>query len=242
MPRVNEPRNGPAPGTRVRPPQRPLRLGEVFEATTQIYRDRIAAALGLGVFVVAAFVLGLITGHQVPFLAVYSLTFTAAYALAARLAHGDGFTAAWAQIAARLPTLLLLTVVVSVPFAISRIDPILVLFAVAWLALTGFSIPIAMLEEAPAENWFARVGYALQGSVALARREYLHALGVVAALALVYVLLGAVLAAALIGFAENGNLVATLLVQAVLAPFFYLGLVVLYFEQKARALSSRGST
>jgi hypothetical protein len=239
---VNEPRNGPEPGTNIRPPQRPLRLGEVFEATTQIYRDRIAAALGLGVFVGAAFFLGLITGHPVPFLAVFSLTFTAAYALAARLAFGDAFTTAWAQVAARIPTLLLLTVVVSVPFAISRFDPILVLFAVAWLAVTGFAIPVAMLEEPPDAGWFARVGHALQRSVALARAEYFHALGVVAALALVYILVGALLAGALVGFAENGGLAATLLVQAVLAPFFFLGLVVLYFEQKARALSSRGST
>jgi hypothetical protein len=239
---VNQPQNGPEPGRGARPPERPLRLGELFEATVQIYRARVAAALGLGVFVAAAFFIGLLTGHPVPFLAIFSVTFTGAYALAARLARGDAFTSAWTQIGARVPTLLLLTVVVSVPFAISRFDPILLLFAVAWLAATGFAIPVAMLEEPPDRNWFARVGFALHRSIALARTEYFHSLGVVAALALVYILLGALLAGALVGFAENGRIAATLLVQAVLAPFFFLGLAVLYFEQKARALSSRGST
>ena len=41
------------------------------------------------------------------------------------------------------------------------------------------------------------------------------------------------------GFADNGGLAATTLVQIVLAPFFFLGLSVLYFEQKARALYPR---
>src|SRR5918992_969477 len=54
----------------------------------------------------------------------------------------------------------------------------------------------------------------------------------------VLLLLGRVLGAALVGFAENGGFVAFLIVQALLGPFFFLGLSVLYFEQTARALSS----
>jgi hypothetical protein len=36
--------------------------------------------------------------------------------------------------------------------------------------------------------------------------------------------------------------VAVLLAQIVLAPLFFLGLSILYFEQKARAVSSRPRT
>ena len=61
-----------------------------------------------------------------------------------------------------------------------------------------------------------------------------------AALVLVYVVLGNYLALALVGIADNGAVAAFLLVQVVLAPFFFIGLAVLYFEQRARALSSRG--
>ncbi len=56
---------------------------------------------------------------------------------------------------------------------------------------------------------------------------------------LVYVLVGTILTTALVGFAESGAIAAMALVQAVLAPFFFIGLSVLYFEQRARAVSSR---
>jgi hypothetical protein len=103
-----------------------------------------------------------------------------------------------------------------------------------------FSIPVAMLEQGPeARSWFERISFALSRSVSLARAEYLHAVGIAAALVLLYVVLGIVLAAALVGFAENGREVAVAIAQVILAPVFFLGLSVLYFEQKVRALSSR---
>jgi hypothetical protein len=56
---------------------------------------------------------------------------------------------------------------------------------------------------------------------------------------IVYIGLGIVLAATLVGFADNGRAVAVAIAQVILAPLFFLGLSVLYFEQKVRALSSR---
>jgi hypothetical protein len=47
-----------------------------------------------------------------------------------------------------------------------------------------------------------------------------------------------VLAGTLIGFAENGRVVAAAIAQVVLAPVFYLGLSVLYFEQRVREVAS----
>jgi hypothetical protein len=41
-----------------------------------------------------------------------------------------------------------------------------------------------------------------------------------------------------VGFADNGQVIATALVQVVLAPFFFIGLSVLYYEQQARAAVS----
>jgi hypothetical protein len=63
---------------------------------------------------------------------------------------------------------------------------------------------------------------------------------VIAALVILYLFLSAILFGALRGFAEQAEVAAAAIAQAVLAPFFFLGLAVLYFEQRARALSSRG--
>jgi hypothetical protein len=123
--------------------------------------------------------------------------------------------------------------VIAIPFLF------LLVVGALWIALMGFAIPVAMLERDPeVKNTFDRIAYSLLRSIRLARAEYLHALGVIAALLIIYLLLGIVLAQALVGFAENGEVIAAAIVQVVLAPFFFLGLSVLYFEQRARAAVS----
>ena len=133
----------------------------------------------------------------------------------------------------------MLAVVVAVPFALAVTQLFLLLLAVAWLGLMGFSIPVAMLERDPeATSWFDGVAFTLSRSVSLARAEYLHAVGIAAALVLLYIVLGIVLATALVGFADNGREIAIAITQVLLAPLFFLGLSVLYFEQKVRARAS----
>ena len=168
-----------------------------------------------------------------------AVAFTATFGAAARLVSGDAFGEAWAQVGVRLPVLLVLTVVVAVPFAIAVGYLFLLLLAVLWIALAGFSIPVAMLErDVTATSVFDRIAFALYRSLRLARAEYLHAAGVAAALVILYLLLGNLIGAALVGFADNGRLVAGALVQLVLAPLFFLGLSVLYYEQRARTAVS----
>jgi len=220
------------------PPDRPLSLGELLAETTRVYGERLGASFGLGGFVASALLLARWSPELLQVL-ILALAFTGAFGAAARLVSGDHFVEAWAQVGVRLPVLLVLTFVVSVPFVLGRIDPILLLFAVAWLAFSGFSIPAVMIERDPeAPGPLGRLANALSRSVRLARVEYLHALGVTAALVIVYLLLGPLLREALRGFADNTRLVAALLVEVVLAPFFFLGLSVLYFEQRARAAVS----
>jgi hypothetical protein len=218
--------------------ERPLRLGEVLAETVRLYGERFWAAVGLGVPVAAAFAVTL-WAHPAVDVVVLAFVFTIAYAAAARVAAGDGVAEAWAQAMVRLPTLLVLMLVVAVPFVLAVGQLYLLVVAVAWLGVTGFAIPVAMLERDPeAKDWFARLGYALYRSFALGRAEYLHAVGIAAALVITYVLLYGVLVAALVGFGENGREAAGVIATGVLSPFFFLGLSVLYFEQKARALSS----
>jgi hypothetical protein len=218
---------------------RPLGLSELLAETIRLYGHRFGAAIGIGLPSGAAFLATLVTPTALD-VAILALAFTLSYAAAARVTAGDPLTEAFAQTGLRVSVLLVLALVVAVPFVLAVTQLFLVVLGVAWLGLTCFSIPVAMLEQDPeARNWFERIGFALSRSVALARAEYLHAVGITAALVLLYVVLGIVLAAALVGFAENGREIAVAIAQVVLAPVFFLGLSVLYFEQKVRALSSR---
>ena len=170
---------------------------------------------------------------------VIALAFTAIYGAAARLVSGDTFAEAWAQVGLRAPTLLVLTFVVAVPAVIALAYLFLLVVGALWLALMGFSIPVAMLVRDPSvKNSLDRIAFSLLRSIHLARAEYLHALGVIAALVILYLLLGVVLGIALVGFADNGRVIAAALVQVILAPFFFIGLSLLYFEQRARAAVS----
>jgi len=221
----------------VAPVERPLALGELLAETVRFYGERFWAALGIGAALVLAIALA-IRAPAVADLAVVALALTGCYAASARVVSGDAFREAWAQVLVRLPVLVVLTAVVSVPLVLALTDWLVLFFAAAWLAIAGFSIPVAMVEQHDA-NVLHRLGYALRRSLTLARTEFLHAFGVAAALTIIYVFFGRLLAAALGGFADNPGAAAFLLVQLVLAPFFFIGLSVLYFEQRARAVSSR---
>ena len=218
---------------------RPLGLGELLAETIRLYSSRFWAALALGAVVAGTFLVVGVTPWGVDAL-LLSLSLTCSLGAAARIATGDSVGEAWAQVAVRLPILLLLTVVVSLPFVLSVLSYLeLVLFGAAWIGLTGFAIPVCMLEsEAAAGDRFRRLAYVLDRTIALARAELVHAIGVAAALILVYVLAVFALAVALGGVAETTGPPAALLIHLVVAPLFLLGLTVLYFEQKARAVSS----
>jgi hypothetical protein len=222
------------------PVERPLTLGELLAETIRIYGERLWAALGLGAVYTGA-VLGSALVHVVLYFAVASLMVVATYGAAARLVLGDTLREAWGQVAVRLPVVLVLALVVGLPFVLASSYLLLVLLAALWIAFTGFSVPVAVTERnAASSGWVSGVSYALVRTIALARAEYLHAAGVAAALLLANLLIANVLGSALVGFADLTRLVAGLVAQLVLAPFFYLGLSVLYFEQRARAaLSSR---
>ena len=216
---------------------RPLGLGEVLAETVELYGRRIWALVGTGAVLAASIVAASVVPIGID-LVLVALGLVGCYAAAARIAAGDSFAEAWSQVIVRLPVLLVLGLVVAIPLALALADIILILLVVAWIAFAGFSVPVAMLEREERGTWYGEIGHALFRAMTLARAEYLHALGVAAVLAIVWLLLGRVLGAALVGFAENGGFVAFLIVQALLGPFFFLGLSVLYFEQTARALSS----
>ena len=222
------------------PPERPLKLGEILAETVRIYGNRIRAAIGLGLVYAGGLLLAAIV-HVAVYYLVTAIMFTMASGVAVRLVAGDTFTEAWAQVLVRFPVILLLAAVVGLPFALAGYLSLLFILVAFWLGLTVFAVPAAMVEQTRASGGtYQVVTYALERTLALAKVDYLHATGVVAALLIVNVLFGVLLAGLLIGFADNATLIAIAIVQVVLAPFFFIGLSVLYFEQRARAAVSSG--
>jgi hypothetical protein len=222
----------------VSPPEHPLKLGELLAETVRIYGDRLRAAFGLGL-VYAGTLLAAAIVHVSLYYVVTALMFTMASGVAVRLVAGDTFREAWAQVFVRFPVVLLLAAVVGLPFALAGYLSVLFILIAFWLGLTAFAVPAAMVEQARGSaGAFQTAAYALERTIVLSRLDYLHATGVVAALLIVNFVFGILLSNLLVGLADNGEIIALAIVQVVLAPFFFLGLSVLYFEQRARAAVS----
>ena len=107
-----------------------------------------------------------------------------------------------------------------------------VLPALAWLALFGLAVPVAIGE---------RLGFraTLVRGRRLATADYVHALGSLCTLVIVVALSSGVLSALLHGQGESTRRVASFLADLVLSPLLYLGGALLYFDQAARAGSPR---
>jgi hypothetical protein len=115
--------------------------------------------------------------------------------------------------------------IVFVPF------PALVLLyilpAIAWLALVGLAVPAAVLEGTGVLDSLRR-GYRL------GRADYVHSLGTMAALGIVFYLSTRVLALALNAGSGQAAEIARPLAEGVLWPVVVLGASLLYFDQAAR--------
>jgi hypothetical protein len=197
----------------------------------------------VGTLQAGAFLIAFVVPWYVQLVAL-SLAFVVSFAIIARLAVGDPFGAAAVDTLRSLPLLLLLALVVAAPFYAGGIFIEFLIISIIWLGVAGFAVPAAMLEDrtSGARGWqlTRRLGRTAKRTLELASANYLHAIGVTLVLVLVYVLVGNLLVAALFGFADQGRVAAPAIVQVVLAPFFFLGLTVLYFEQRARLAERRG--
>ena len=101
----------------------------------------------------------------------------------------------------------------------------------AWLALVGLVVPVVMIEDAPARK-------ALRRAVELCRADYIHALGSLATLVIVFVLSRVMLAFLLREQADNTVRAAVFVADLVISPLLFLGAALLYFDQAARVGSS----
>jgi hypothetical protein len=147
--------------------------------------------------------------------------FVAAYIRAVNVRHGAPVNRAAVAVA----------VLIYLPFPALR--AIYILPGLAWFAFIGLAVPASMIERLPFRAALAR------GRV-LGTADYVHALGSLAALVIVVGVSGNALSALLHTQGDNGQRVAVFLSDLVLSPLLFLGAALLYIDQAARVVSSRG--
>jgi hypothetical protein len=203
-------------------------VGQVVAEAIRVYGRSFWRALALGVLPAAAGVGGAALprlGQLVVAVTIGALVVTASYAGATLLvadARADTARVVRAVGAGWLAFL-------PVPFLAS----LLILPAVAWLALVGLVVPVVLLERRSVRESFGR-------AVALARADYVHAVGTLAALVITALLSSSVLFFLLRGQGGAALHVAAFLSVLVISPVVFLGAAILYVDQDAR-LSARGT-
>jgi hypothetical protein len=105
-----------------------------------------------------------------------------------------------------------------------------ILPAVAWLALVGLAVPAAVIEG-------TGLVASLKRGYRLGRADYVHSLGAMAALGIVFYLSTRVLALALNAGSGQAAEIARPLAEGLLWPVVVLGASLLYFDQAARLAS-----
>jgi hypothetical protein len=203
-------------------------IGQLVADTIRLYGDRFwrALPLGLSVAVVDQAFHGLPRAWWVPLMVTAgAVLMTASYTAASLLAlskrverrvWGRAMVAGWIAFFP-VPALLL----------------VFILPAVAWLALVGLVVPVILAEQLGLRAAFRR-------AVELARADYIHALGSLATLVIVYFLTRTMLVLLLRGTGDQTERVAVFLGDLVLAPLLFLGGALLYFDQVARNDERRG--
>lgn len=104
-----------------------------------------------------------------------------------------------------------------------------------WLAFLGLAVPAVLVEGAGLREAFRR-------AVRLARADFVHVLGGLAALVIVLFVTQAALYAALKAQGEQSAQAAGFIAGVVVSPVLFLGAALLYFDQAARIGSRRQPT
>ena len=196
-------------------------VGQVVAEAIRLYgrRYRIALPLGFPLAAADALAVGSTTAERIAILVAAAPVFTLAYAGASAIA-GDVRPGRGTWIRA-----LVLGTLAFLPAAF--FFPWFALLSVAWLALVGLVVPVVMIEDAPARGAFRR-------AVELCRADYIHALGSLATLVIVFVLSRVALAFLLREQADNTIRAAVFIADLVISPLLFLGGALLYFDQRAR--------
>jgi hypothetical protein len=200
-------------------------VGQLVAETLKLYGDNLwpSLALGISLTVINQVTAGHSTLFQVLVLAAGSPLMAASYTGAAAIVGG---------VRPRAEDVVRAIAVGSIVFAPAAFLTLLfVLPAVAWLALFGLVVPVLVLER-------LGVGPAFRRAVQLARADYLHALGSLATLTVLFGLVKLTLVLLLRDLGDMGERAALGLGDLVMSPLLFLGGALLYVDQAARVRSS----
>ncbi|HEU6446794.1 MAG TPA: hypothetical protein VFL61_17215 [Gaiellaceae bacterium] len=196
--------------------------GQLVAEAMRLYGRRFWAALALGVGPLAvALTVNALPGRTgLVFLATGgAVVFTVCYVVATLLA-GDARPARRSIVTALTIGVL---VFAPVPFlTVSLLFPGLI-----WLAFFGLAVPVALNEE-------QGIRQSVRRSIVLARADFVHALGSLAALVIVGFISAITLAFLLGQFGEQSRMLAAVIPLLLVSPLLFLGSALLYFDQSAR--------
>lgn len=197
-------------------------VGQLVAESVRFYGDHFRRCLWIGI---APAALAVVTPHVSRTLAVvlaptvYGPLLSASFVYAAMLVldvrpERGRLVAAW---------LVGWLVFAPVPFLVLAF----ILPALAWLAAFGLVVPALLIEPVSVRRAFGRAW-------ALARADFVHALGTLATLAIVVFLTQTVLVFLLRGAGGAALSSALFLANAVISPLLFLGTAFLYLDQAAR--------
>jgi hypothetical protein len=213
------------------PPAAPAErtAGQLVGEALRLYGRRFwrALALGVGPVVIAVLVNALPTPANLLFAATGGAVVLTLCYIAACLLAGEANPSRRSLGIAFVVGIL---VFVPVPFLSRFLLPILP--AVVWLAVFGLAVPAALYEGRGLRD-------SLRRSVELGRADFVHALGSLAALAIVGFVSALALSSLLIQFGDQARSTAALLPLFLVSPLLFLGAAELYFDQAARTGASR---
>jgi hypothetical protein len=198
-------------------------VGQLIADAIKLYGHQFWRGLGLGIpaaaFTIGASFLdgGARVGYGVvvgPFALALSYVWAVALATDARDARGRA---------------LLAGAVAFLPLAASRVLVFTGVYfvALAWFALVGLAVPSVLVEGRGLRD-------ALQHGFQLARADFVHAFGTVAALAIVVIVSIFSLSLLLAGFGAQSITVSAVMAVIVMSPLFFVGCALLYVDQEAR--------
>ena len=203
-------------------------VGQLIAEAIKLYGHRFWRGLGLGV-PAAAFTIGasfLDGGPSIVYgLALGPFALGLSYVWAVMLATGARNAVGRALLTAAIAFL---------PLAASRVLVFTGVYfvALAWFALLGLAVPSVLVEG-------RRLDDALRHGFRLARADFVHAFGTVAALAIVVIVSIFSLSLLLAGFGAQSITVSAAMAVVVMSPLFFIGCALLFLDQKARLESGR---
>ncbi|HET9322908.1 MAG TPA: hypothetical protein VFO03_03455 [Gaiellaceae bacterium] len=200
--------------------------GQLVAEAMRLYGRRFWRAVALGVPpTLLGVLLALLTASDVhrtarlsAFVVLFALIGSLCFIVANRMASDRPQSgSSWLALVAGLVVFLPLPVLVALFY----------LPGLVWFAFLGFAVPAVMFES-------KGLGDAFRRAIELARADYVHALGSLAAVTIVVLISAGVLSYLLIQFGEQAQGAAAFIAILLLSPLLFLAAALLYQDQVAR--------